>query len=132
MEKMRYKLQNKNKKARENDQRGKKKPNVADTNVVDDKFDNLLLVSTNKMSKFTYEWIMDSWCSYHMCPIKDWFSTYSSIEGGVVLMEKNSPCKITGIGTIQIRMHGKIIKTLSNVWHVLDLKKNLVSLGMID
>ncbi|KAA3470800.1 Retrovirus-related Pol polyprotein from transposon TNT 1-94 [Gossypium australe] len=67
-----------------------------------------------------------------MCPNKDWFSTYSSLEGGVVLMGNKSPCKITGIGTIQIRMHDEIIKTLSHVKHVPNLKKNIVSLGILE
>ncbi len=32
-------------------------------------------------------WVLDSGCPYHMCPNKDAFSTYKSIEGGVILME---------------------------------------------
>ena len=41
------------------------------------------------------------------------------------------PCKTIGIGSIKIRMHDGIIRTLSNVRHVLDLKKNLISLGTL-
>ena len=42
------------------------------------------------------------------------------------------PCKTIGIGPIKIRMHDGIVRTLSNIQHVLDLKKNLISLGTLD
>lgn len=49
-------------------------------------------------------WILDSGCSYHMCPNKDWFATYQSIDGGEVLKGNNVDCKVVGIGSIQIKM----------------------------
>ena len=58
--------------------------------------------------------------------------TYQPIDGGNVLMGNNIPCKTIGIGSIKIRMHDSIIRILSNVRHVLDLKKNLISLGTLD
>ncbi|GJT95003.1 retrovirus-related pol polyprotein from transposon TNT 1-94 [Tanacetum coccineum] len=36
------------------------------------------------------------------------------------------------IGTIQIRMHDGVVRTLTDVHHVPDLKKNLISLGVLD
>ena len=47
-------------------------------------------------------------------------------------MENNMSCKIIGIGSIKIRMHDGIVRILSNVWHVSDLKKNLIFLGIFD
>lgn len=32
------------------------------------------------------EWIIDSGCSYHTCPNKQWFSSLREFDGGVVLM----------------------------------------------
>ncbi|KAG8472848.1 hypothetical protein CXB51_034773 [Gossypium anomalum] len=89
-------------------------------------------VSTTERSKLTSEWVLDLGCSYHMCPDKDWFSIYSSVKGEVVLMGNNSPCKIIGIGIIQIRMHNRTIIKLSDVSHVPNLKKNIISLGILD
>jgi len=40
--------------------------------------------------------------------------------------------KIVGIGTIRMKMHDGIVRTLTNVWHIPDLKKNLISLGTLD
>ncbi|KAH1072965.1 hypothetical protein J1N35_025293 [Gossypium stocksii] len=40
------------------------------------------------------EWILDSRYSFHMCPNREWFSTYSSVEGGVVRMGNDSSSKV--------------------------------------
>ena len=58
--------------------------------------------------------------------------TYEPINGGIVLIENNMPCKTIGIGSIKIKMHDGIFRTLSNVRYVPDLKKNLISLGTLD
>ena len=47
-------------------------------------------------------------------------------------MRNNMPCKTIGIGSIKIRMHNGIVRTLSNVRHVPDLKKKLISLDTLD
>jgi hypothetical protein len=65
-------------------------------------------------------------------PKKDWFTTYESVNGDTVLMENDVACKIVSIGTIKIRMHDGIVRTLTNVRHIPDLKKNLISLGTLD
>ena len=78
------------------------------------------------------EWILDSGCSYHMCPNRDLFSTYESCNGGIVLMGNNAACDVVGRGTIRIKMHDGIVRTLTNVRHVPDLKKNLISLGTLE
>ena len=58
--------------------------------------------------------------------------SYQPIDGDNVLMGNNMPCKTIGIGSIKIKMHDGIVRTLSNVRHVPDLKKNLISLGTLD
>ncbi|KAG8486050.1 hypothetical protein CXB51_019370 [Gossypium anomalum] len=105
---------------------------VAGTNLADENGDDFLLVSTNKNSKLMSEWILDSGCSFHMCPNREWFSTYSSIEGGVVRMGNDSSGKVIGIGTVKIKMHDGTIRTLSDVRYVPDLRKNLISLSILD
>ena len=51
---------------------------------------------------------------------------------GAVLMGNNASCKVAGIGTIHIKMFDGLIRTLSEVRHVLDLKRNLISLSTLD
>ena len=75
------------------------------------------------------EWILDSGCSYHMCPNRNWFITYREINGGNVLMGNNVACKTVGIGIVKIKMYDGIVRKLAEVWHVPDPKKNLISLS---
>ena len=50
-------------------------------------------------------WIIHSGCSYYMCPNRDWFITYQSIDEGVVLIGNVMSYKVADIGTIRIKMH---------------------------
>jgi len=51
-----------------------------------------------------------------MTPKKDWFDT----------------CPIIGIGTVRIKIFDGVVGVISNVKHVLDIRKNLISLGVLD
>ncbi|KAG8472618.1 hypothetical protein CXB51_034307 [Gossypium anomalum] len=108
------------------------KEDVASANLADENGDDFLLVSTSDNSKLTSEWILDSGCSFHMCPNREWFSTYNSVEGGVVRMGNDSSSKVIGIGIVKIKMHDGMIRTLSDVRYVPDLRKNLISLSILD
>ncbi|KAG8500837.1 hypothetical protein CXB51_002923 [Gossypium anomalum] len=105
---------------------------VTGANLADESSDDFLLVSTSDNSKLTSEWVLDSGCSFHMCPKREWFSTQSSVEGRVVRMENDLSSKVIGIGTIKIRIHNRTIRTLSDVRYVPDLRKNLISLSILD
>ena len=80
----------------------------------------------------TSEWILDLGCTFHMCPIKSWFSSYMERNEGKVRMGNNEACKVFGMGLIKLRLHDGMERTLTNVRYVLDLKRNLISLGMLD
>ncbi|RDX69165.1 putative mitochondrial protein, partial [Mucuna pruriens] len=47
---------------------------------------------------------MDSSCTLHMCPRKDYFESLNLKEGGVVLLGNNKPCKVQGMGSIRLKM----------------------------
>ncbi|MBA0654090.1 hypothetical protein Goklo_021166 [Gossypium klotzschianum] len=51
-----------------------KEEDVAGANLANESGDDFLLISTSDSSEL------------HMCPNKEWFSTYSPVEGGVVRM----------------------------------------------
>nr|CAD1835774.1 unnamed protein product [Ananas comosus var. bracteatus] len=57
---------------------------------------------------------------------------YKPIEGGDVLMENYSKCTVIGIGTVRVQMFDGVVRTISDVRHVLDMRKNLISLGTLD
>ena len=47
-------------------------------------------------------------------------------------MGNNATCLVIGIGTVKIKMFDGVVRVLSNVRHVPDLRKNLISLGVLD
>ncbi|MFQ6650084.1 hypothetical protein Gotur_023257 [Gossypium turneri] len=67
-----------------------------------------------------------------MFPNREWFSTYSSLEGGVVHMGNGSFRKVIGIGTVKIRIHDGMIRTLLDAMYVPNLQKNLISISTLD
>ena len=92
--------------------------------------DSDALIAVDK--KFSDEWILDSGCSFHMCPQKDFFITFEKVDGGRVLLGNNLTCKVAGIGSVSIKaLDGKVI-SLEQFKYVPELKRNLISLGMID
>ena len=47
-------------------------------------------------------------------------------------MGNDATCLVIGIGTVKIKMCDGVVRVLSNVRHVLELRKNLISLGVLD
>ena len=76
--------------------------------------------------------ILDSGRTYHMCPHKDWFSAYGPVDSTIIHISNNAQCNVTGIGTVKIKTYDGVVNTLSNVRHVPDLKRNLISLGILE
>jgi hypothetical protein len=93
---------------------------------------DLVLAVTNSNDCSSDKWVLDTACTFHISPKMDWFTTYDSINGDSILMGNNVAYKIVDIGTIIIRMHDGIVRTLTNVQHIPDLTKNLISLGTLD
>ncbi|KAG8497270.1 hypothetical protein CXB51_008544 [Gossypium anomalum] len=115
----------------ERNHRGKSKGRSKSSNR-EDYSDGELLVASINDSKVSEEWILDSGCTFHMNPNRDWFTTYETVSEGVVLMGNNASCKIAGVGTIKVKMFDGVVRTLSDVRHVPELKRNLISLSTLD
>ncbi|KAG8488508.1 hypothetical protein CXB51_016430 [Gossypium anomalum] len=126
-----YKLQNKIKREAAN-QKGKQPENSHEADVVEDYSDGELLVAFVNDSKVSEEWILDSGCTFHLSPNRDWFTTYETVSEGVILMGNNASCKIAGVGAIKVKMFDGVVRTLSDVRHVLELKRNSISLSILD
>ncbi|KAG8486119.1 hypothetical protein CXB51_019467 [Gossypium anomalum] len=126
-----YKLQNKIKMEATN-QKGKQLENSGEADVVEDYSDGELLVTSVNDSKVSKEWILNSGCTFHMSPNRDWFTTYEMVSEGDVLMGNNASCKITGVGTIKVKMFDEVVRTISDVRHIPELKRNLISLSTLD
>ncbi|KAH9726578.1 Integrase catalytic domain-containing protein [Citrus sinensis] len=75
------------------------------------------------------EWILDTGATYHLCPIKEWFTNFRNLKSGVVVMGNDQPCRTMGIGTIRLKMFDGMVRELKEVRFVPALKKNLISVG---
>ncbi|CAD6254698.1 unnamed protein product [Miscanthus lutarioriparius] len=65
--------------------------------------------------------------------MRDWFSSYKSVQSGDVMrMGDNNPREIMGIGSVQIKMHDGMIRTLKDVRHIPGMARNLISLSTLD
>ena len=103
--------------------------NVADCSDVES---DISLVVMPSVSTHPDKWILDSGCTYHMCPIREWFFEFQEVDGGVVYMGNDHPCKTIGIGSIKLRNHDGTTRILRDVRYVPKLKKNLISLGALE
>jgi hypothetical protein len=57
-------------------------------------------------------WILDSACSFHVTPNRDWFNIYRTVNSGIVTMDNGAHCKITDIGNIRIKMFDGVVRML--------------------
>ena len=109
----------------------KKGKGVSEACVVeDDKLDFSLACVSSVTS--TGEWLCDSACSFHTCFRKEWFFNFRELDGGVVHLANNQPCKVAGIGSISLKNHDGSTRVLTDVRYILKLEKNLIYLGTLE
>ncbi|GFY93527.1 hypothetical protein Acr_08g0019230 [Actinidia rufa] len=77
------------------------------------------------------DWVLDSGSAYHLCRDREVFSTYAACEGRI-WMANNTASRVVGRGSVRFRMADGRSVTLTEVRHVPNLRKNLISIGMLD
>jgi hypothetical protein len=56
---------------------------------------------------------------FHICYNKDWFSSYEFVQpGDFVRVGDDTLCQIEGIGSVQIKTHDGMTRTLTGVKHM--------------
>ncbi|XP_057463842.1 uncharacterized protein LOC130753687 [Actinidia eriantha] len=107
---------------------------VAVSSVIIEKSEKALVVVSNWGAiNYKDDWIVDSGCSSHMIGDKEKLSSLSAYKGNrVVIIANNSRLLITHIGKtiINPRFSPNEIK-LEDVYHVLGMKKNLLSVSQL-
>ncbi|GFZ17267.1 hypothetical protein Acr_26g0005370 [Actinidia rufa] len=93
----------------------------------DDEIDVLLAASEDGKS----DWVLDSGSAYHLCRDREVFSTYAACEGRI-WMANNTSSRVVGRGSVRFRMADGRSVTLTEIRHVPNLRKNLISIGMLD
>jgi hypothetical protein len=117
-----------------------KELNTSEANVVDE---IVAMVSEMQIGMITEvhmasaaenssEWWYDSGATIHVCNNKMLFKEYVEAGNGLeVLMGNHNTAKVLGTGTVELVLSsGKKLK-LTNVYHVPDIKKNLVSASLL-
>ena len=78
------------------------------------------------------DWWFDSGATVHVCNNKGLFKTYTELaEQQEVLMGNGNGAKVLGKGNVEIHFTSNKKITLTNVLHVPDIKKNLVSASIL-
>ena len=67
-----------------------------------------------------------------MTPHRVWFLEYENYNGGDVYLGDDSPADIIGHGRVKVNLKDGRIRTLPGVLHILNLARNLISVGKID
>ncbi|KAH9672464.1 hypothetical protein KPL70_017737 [Citrus sinensis] len=112
--------------------RDEKKPTAANMARKDEGSDYSLSITPAAYVASSSEWILDTGATYHLCPIKEWFTDFRNLESGAVVMGNNQPCHTMGIGTIRLKMFDGMVRELKEVRFVPALKKNLISVGALE
>ena len=78
------------------------------------------------------EWLCDLACSFHMCFRKEWFLNFTELDGVVVHLADNQPCKIDEISSISLKNHDGSTRVLTDVLYIPKLEKNLIYLETLE
>jgi len=70
--------------------------------------------------------------TYHICPRREWFSSLEKLDSGVVIIENDVACQMTGIGTVRIKMFNGMVRNLTDVRYVPHMKKNIISVAAVE
>ena len=95
-----------------------------------DNSSDVLIVSDRRSTKGE-AWMLDSACSFHATPNREWFSSYKSGEFGLAYVGDDTGYRVAGVGDIKIKMFDGVERMLRGVRHVPGLRRNLISLGVL-
>uniref|UniRef100_A0A2N9EYR8 Reverse transcriptase domain-containing protein n=1 Tax=Fagus sylvatica TaxID=28930 RepID=A0A2N9EYR8_FAGSY len=121
-------------------QKKDKELNTSEVNVIDE---IVAMVSKMQIGMITEvhmasaaedssEWWYDSGAIIHVCNNKTLFKEYVEAGNGLeVLMGNHNTSKVLGTGTVELKLSSGKKLVLTNVYHVPDIKKNLVSASLL-
>lgn len=101
------------------------------------KRNNALLLELNN-TQLDDSWLIDSGATHHVCKHKEWFDKYKSITNEIIYSadsNSNDTLKAIGIGDIKIQTYvgnKKFDLILLNVYHVSNIRRNLLSVSQIE
>jgi hypothetical protein len=76
-------------------------------------------------------WVLDSGASFHTTLIREVLENYVVGDFGKVYLADGTALDVVGTGNVRIRVHSDSVWKLQKVRHILELKKNLISVGQL-
>ncbi|PHT54634.1 hypothetical protein CQW23_03120 [Capsicum baccatum] len=79
------------------------------------------------------EWWMDSGATRHVCANNEFFSSFALAQvEEMIYMSNSATAKVEGIGKVGLKIPSGKVLTLNNVLYVSDLRRNLISVSLLD
>jgi hypothetical protein len=94
---------------------------ICDDLIILRDYDSVNLVSDESM------WIIDSGATLHVTPRKEFFTSYTSGDFGVLKMGNDGVSKVVGIGDVCLQTNMGVQLLLRGVKHAPDVRFNLIS-----
>jgi len=108
-----------------------KKPNYAEMEDKEEQEDELLLITfIDCIEGKKDEWFLDSGCGNHMSSNKEWFSELDENFRHNVRLGNDTHIAVKGKGSVWMVVN-EIIHVITHVYYVLELKNNLLSIGLL-
>ncbi|KAL3640704.1 hypothetical protein CASFOL_015672 [Castilleja foliolosa] len=108
-----------------------RKSDFGDASVASEGYDSADVLTVTD-SKGREDWVLDSGATFHMCPNKKLFEELIESDGGKVVLGNDGVCTIKGTGSIRFKLCSGEERILTSVCYVPDLRRNLISVGMLD
>lgn len=91
-----------------------------------------MISKLNMAAAKTNEWFLNSGATIHACNDKAQFKTYYDLkEPEEILMVNSNVAKVVGKGSVELIFTSRQKLTLLNVFHVLEIRKTLVSASLL-
>nr|GEW60222.1 G-type lectin S-receptor-like serine/threonine-protein kinase LECRK3 [Tanacetum cinerariifolium] len=78
------------------------------------------------------DWIMDSGGSYHITYMRDYLVDFEEYDVGNILLGDRRECLVYGTCKVQVQMRDGSSFVLDNTRYVLELRRDLISLGTLE
>ncbi|GKV10172.1 hypothetical protein SLEP1_g21576 [Rubroshorea leprosula] len=114
---------------------GKKKDDDNENHVTAAIDEDLLFVGDENVINFASHetsWVMDSGAAYHVTHKKEFFTSYTSGDFGVLKMGDDGQTKVIGMGTVCLQTNNGTKLVLKDVEHAPDIRLNLIFAGKLD
>ena len=99
---------------------------MAQANVIEEPL--VAMVTEINILKGLGGWWIDSGATRHVCYDKTWFKTYTILdEKKKIMLGDSHTIEVMGIGEVLLKFTSGREITLKDVFHVPDIRKNLVS-----